>query len=162
MQFAGVEQQLKSNDQLKSLIDIEKSAQATSALGFVGKTAVVDGTTAALTNSSATWQLNVPTNSNVNISITGSNGQTVFTGNYAVNAGSNQPFAWDGKGTDGTQLPDGQYKLTATAVDSANNPVTVTTQIQGVVNSVDLTQSPPLLSINGQTYTVSQIKSIAG
>ena len=162
VQFAGVEQQLKSNDQLKSLIDIEKSAQATSALGFVGKTAVVDGTTAALTNSSATWQLNVPTNSNVNISITGSNGQTVFTGNYAVNAGSNQPFAWDGKGTDGTQLPDGQYKLTATAVDSANNPVTVTTQIQGVVNSVDLTQSPPLLSINGQTYTVSQIKSIAG
>ena len=162
VQFAGVEQQLKSNDQLKSLIDIEKSAQATAALGFVGKTAVVDGTTAALTNSSATWKLSVPTNSNVNISITGSNGQTVYTGSYAVKAGSNQPFTWDGKGTDGTQLPDGQYKLTATAVDSANNPVTVTTQIQGVVNSVDLTQSPPLLSINGQTYTVSQIKSITG
>src|ERR1700726_3830664 len=32
VQFAGVEQQLKSNDQLKSLIDIEKSAQATAAL----------------------------------------------------------------------------------------------------------------------------------
>jgi flagellar basal-body rod modification protein FlgD len=29
-----------------------------------------------------------------------------------------------------------------------------------VVSSVDLTQSPPLLSINGQTYTVSQIASI--
>src|SRR5215218_10956007 len=29
VQFAGVEQQLKSNDQLKSLIEIEKSAQAT-------------------------------------------------------------------------------------------------------------------------------------
>ena len=33
-------------------------------------------------------------------------------------------------------------------------------QIQGVVNSVDLTQSPPLLSIGGQTYTVNQIKRI--
>src|SRR6266702_8407028 len=53
VQFAGVEQQLKSNDQLKSLIDIEKSAQATQALGFVGKTAVVDGTTATMTSSSA-------------------------------------------------------------------------------------------------------------
>jgi flagellar basal-body rod modification protein FlgD len=30
-----------------------------------------------------------------------------------------------------------------------------------VVDSVDLTQSPPLLSINGQNYTVNQIKSIA-
>ena len=38
--------------------------------------------------------------------------------------------------------------------------VAVTTQIQGMVSSVDLTQSPPLLTIGGQTYTVSQIQSI--
>jgi flagellar basal-body rod modification protein FlgD len=36
----------------------------------------------------------------------------------------------------------------------------VTTQIQGVVTSVDLTQSPPLLTIGGKTYTVSQVQSI--
>ena len=162
VQFASVEQQLKTNDQLTSLVSLQQTAQSTQALGFVGKTAVVDGSTAALTNSSATWKLGVPANSNVKISITSSTGQTVFTGNYAVNAGSNQPFIWDGKCTDGTQLPDGQYKLIATAVDSANNPVAVATQIAGLVNSVDLTQSPPLLSINGQTYTVSQIKSISG
>jgi len=30
-----------------------------------------------------------------------------------------------------------------------------------VVNSVDLTQTPPLLSINGQTYTINQIKGIS-
>src|ERR1700716_2712688 len=57
VQFAGVEQQLKSNDQLKSLIEIEKSAQATAALAYVGKTAAVDGSTAALSKSSATWNL---------------------------------------------------------------------------------------------------------
>ena len=92
VQFASVEQQLKTNDQLTSLVSLQQTAQSTQALGFVGKTAVVDGTTAALTNSSATWELSVPTNSNVNISITSSTGQTVFTGNYAVNTGSNQPF----------------------------------------------------------------------
>jgi flagellar basal-body rod modification protein FlgD len=162
VQFAGVEQQLKTNDQLTTLVSLQQTAESTQALGFVGKTAVVDGSTAALSNGSATWDLSVPTNSNVNISITNSTGQTVFSGNYSVNAGNNQPFTWDGKGNDGTQWPDGQYKLTATAADSAGNDVAVTTQIQGVVNSVDLTQSPPLLSINGQTYTVSQIKRIAG
>src|SRR5712671_5911406 len=41
VQFAGVEQQLKTNDQLKSLIDIEKSAQATQALIYVGNTVAV-------------------------------------------------------------------------------------------------------------------------
>jgi flagellar basal-body rod modification protein FlgD len=161
VQFASVEQQLKTNSQLTSLVSLQQTAQSTQALGFVGKNAVVAGSTAALTNASATWNLSVPTNSNVNISITNSTGQTVFTGNYAVNTGNNLPFTWDGKGNDGSQWPDGSYKLTATAADSVGNPVTVSTQIQGVVNSVDLTQSPPLLSINGQNYTVSQIKSIA-
>ena len=77
-----------------------------------------------------------------------------------LNAGPNQPFVWNGQSNDGTQNPDGQYKLTATAADGAGNNVAITTQIQGVVSSVDLTQSPPLLSINGQTYTISQISSI--
>jgi flagellar basal-body rod modification protein FlgD len=162
VQFASVEQQLKTNDQLTTLVSLQQTAQSTQALTFVGKTAVVDGSTAALSKSSATWDLNVPTNSKVNLTITSSTGQTVFTGSYQVNAGNNQPFTWDGKGNDGTQWPDGQYKLTATAADSAGNSVAVSTQIQGVVNSVDLTQSPPLLSINGQTYTVDQIKSITG
>jgi flagellar basal-body rod modification protein FlgD len=161
VQFASVEQQLKTNSQLTTLVSLQQTAQSTQALGFVGKTAVVDGSTAALTNASATWDLSVPTNSNMTISITNSTGQTVYSGNYSVSAGSNLPFAWDGKGNDGTQWPDGSYKLTATAADSVGNPVAVSTQIQGVVNSVDLTQSPPLLSINCQNYTVSQIKSIA-
>jgi flagellar basal-body rod modification protein FlgD len=161
VQFAGVEQQLKTNDQLTTLVSLQQTAQSTQALTFVGKTAVVDGSTAALTNSSATWDISVPSNANVNVTIANSTGQTVFTGNYSVNAGQNQPFAWNGQGNDGTQWPDGKYTMTATAADTAGNTVAVSTQIQGVVSSVDLTQSPPLLSINGQTYTVNQIKSIA-
>lgn len=161
VQFASVEQQLKTNDQLTTLVSLQQTAQSTQALTFVGKTAVVDGSTAALTNATATWQLGVPTNSNVTVSIASSTGQNVFTGNYTVSAGDNQAFTWDGKGTDGTQWPDGKYTLTATGADTAGNPVAVSTQIQGVVNSVDLTQSPPLLSIGGQNYTVSQVKSIA-
>jgi flagellar basal-body rod modification protein FlgD len=160
VQFASVEQQLKTNDQLTSLVTLQQTAQSTQALTFVGKTAVVDGSTTALTKGAATWDLNVPTNANVNVSITNSTGQTVFSGSYSVTAGNNKAFAWDGKGNDGTQWPDGQYKMTATGADTAGNTVAVSTQIQGVVNSVDLTQSPPLLSINGQTYTISQIKSI--
>jgi flagellar basal-body rod modification protein FlgD len=38
--------------------------------------------------------------------------------------------------------------------------VAITSQVQGTVTSVDLTQSPPLLSIGGDTYTVNQVKSI--
>jgi flagellar basal-body rod modification protein FlgD len=160
VEFAGVQQQLNTNDSLATLVSLQQTAQSTQALGFVGKTAVVNGSTAALTNSTATWQLSIPANSTVSVSIASSTGQTVFTGRYAVNAGNNQPFTWNGNGNDGTQLPDGNYTMTATAKDASNNIVAVSTQIQGVISSVDLTQSPPLLSIDGQTYTVNQIKSI--
>ncbi|MBS0530557.1 MAG: flagellar biosynthesis protein FlgD [Proteobacteria bacterium] len=160
VQFAGVEQQLKTNDQLSSLVSLQQTAQSTQALGFVGKTAVVDGSTATMTNSAATWQLNIPSNSTLNVTIANSTGQTVFSNAYPVSAGNNQSFSWNGQGNDGTQWPDGKYTMTATTTDASGNTVGVSPQIQGVVNSVDLTQTPPLLSIGGQTYTVSQIKSI--
>lgn len=160
VEFAGVQQQLNTNDSLATLVSLQQTAQSTQALGFVGKTAVVNGSTATMTNSKATWQLSVPTASTVTINITNSTGQTVFTGSAAAAAGNNQPFAWNGLGSDGTQLPDGSYKLTATGKDSAGNTVAIATQVEGVVSSVDLTQTPPLLSIDGQTYTVNQIQSI--
>jgi flagellar basal-body rod modification protein FlgD len=161
VQFASVEQQLKTNDSLSTLVSLQQTAQSTQALTFVGKTAVVNGNTTALSNSSATWGLSIPSNSTVNISIANSSGQTVFTTKASANAGDNQPFTWNGKGNDGTQFPDGQYTLTATAADSSGNSVAVTTEIRGVVSSVDLTHSPPLLSISGQNFTVNQIKAIA-
>jgi len=160
VEFASVEQQLKTNDQLASLVSLQQTTQATQALGFVGKTAVVNGNTTAMSNSQATWQLDIPSTSTVNISIANSKGQTVFTGTYSADAGDNQPFTWNGRGNDGTQWPDGQYTLTATAADSSGNSVAVSTQVSGTVSSVDLTQSPPLLSINGQSYTISQVKRI--
>jgi flagellar basal-body rod modification protein FlgD len=160
VQFAGVEQQLKTNTELSTLVTLQQTAQATQALNFVGKTAVVDGSTATMKSSSATWHLSVPTDSTVDVSIANSSGQTVFTGKYTASSGSDIPFTWNGQGNDGTQWPDGKYTITATGKDASGNSVGVAAQIQGTVSSVDLTQSPPLLTIDGNTYTVSQVKSI--
>ena len=159
VQFAGVEQQLKSNDQLKSLIDLQKSAQATAALAYVGNTVAVDGSTGQLNNGSATWNLKTDTAANATITITSPNGQTAYSGTYNLNQGSTS-FVWDGKGNDGTQWPPGAYKLTTTAKDTSGNTVAIATETQGVVDSVDLTATPPLLSIAGQNYTTDQIKRV--
>jgi flagellar basal-body rod modification protein FlgD len=160
VEFAGVQQQINTNDSLATLVSLQQTAQSSQALQFVGKTAVVKGSTAALSNNQATWELNIPTASTVNVSIANSSGQTVYSNDFAANAGNNQTFNWNGLGTGGTQFPDGNYTLTATAKDSAGNTVAVTTSVAGVVSSVDLTQSPPLLSIGGQTFTLNQVESI--
>lgn len=158
VQFAGIEQQMKQNEQLASLISIEKSAQSTQALVYVGNTVAVDGSKAQF-DGSATWNLKAPKDTNAAITITNSAGQTVYSGNYSLQQG-NASFVWDGKGNDGVQYPAGTYTLTATGKDSSGNNVAISTEIQGVVDSVDLTASPPLLSIGGQSYTTDQIKRV--
>jgi flagellar basal-body rod modification protein FlgD len=158
VQFASVEQQLKSNDQLKTLIDIEKSAQSTQALIYVGNTVAVDGSKAQF-DTSATWNLKAPQDTDAAITITNSTGQTVYSGDYTLRQG-NASFVWDGKGNDGTQWPPGTYTLTASGKDSSGKSVAISTEVQGVVDSVDLTASPPLLSIGGQTYTTDKVKRV--
>jgi flagellar basal-body rod modification protein FlgD len=158
VQFAQVEQQMKSNDQLSTLISLDKNAQATTALAYVGATVVVDGSTAKLTDGKATWEFNVTKPATATVTIKDSSGTTVSTSTFTVNPG--QKFTWDGKDSSGKQLSDGNYTLTATAVDANKQSVAISTSVQAVVDSVDLTQDPAVLSINGSDYTLDKIKKI--
>ena len=88
VQFAQVEQQMKSNDLLSGLVLLEESSEATAALAYVGSTVVVDGSTAQLANSQAKWTLNVSKPSTATITIKdATTGQSVYTGNIGVNTG---------------------------------------------------------------------------
>jgi flagellar basal-body rod modification protein FlgD len=158
VQFAQVEQQLKTNDSLTSLVNIEKAASSTQALVYVGQTVAVDGSTAVF-DGHATWNLTAPSDVDATITISDSAGRTAYSGNIDIKGGDFS-FVWDGKGNDGTQWPTGNYKMTITAQDSNGNNVAIPTEVQGLVDSVDLTASPPLLSIGGQNYTPDQVKRL--
>ena len=159
VQFAQVEQQLKQNDQLTTLVALQKTAQSTAALGFVGQTVVVDGSTASLANGQANWSLNVPKPATVTVNIKNSTGQNVFSGSYSMLAGVND-FTWDGKSANGTQWPSGNYTMTVTAKDVSGQAITVPTEVEGVVNSADLTKTPPVLAIAGQDFTLDKVKRV--
>jgi flagellar basal-body rod modification protein FlgD len=157
--FAGVEQQIRQNQQLETLISIQKSSQATTALQFVGATVAVDGQTAALTNHQATWTFNAPKPVTASVTIKSATGQTVYTGTVPMTAGE-QAFRWDGRDNSGTQWPDGNYTMSITAKDAAGNTVAIASEIEGVVDSVDLTKTPPEMSVSGQRFTIDKIKRV--
>ncbi len=159
VEFASVEQQMNMNTQLQTLVSLQQTAQNTQALGFVGKTVSVNGATAPLTNGKAQWTFNSPSPATATFTISDSTGQTVFSQTATVQPGT-QPFNWGGLDSSGRQLPDGNYTMTITAVGADGKPVAIPTTVTGVVNSVDLTKSPPLLSIGGQNYTLNQILSV--
>lgn len=159
VQFAQVEQQIRQNQQLETLISIEKTAQSTTALAFVGSRVAIDGQTAKLTNREATWTFNVPKPVSATVTIKSSTGQTVYTGNFSMNPGT-QSFKWDGRDASGTQWPDGNYTISITGKDTAGKTVAIPTEIEGVVDSVDLTKTPPEMSVGGQSFTLDKIKRV--
>jgi flagellar basal-body rod modification protein FlgD len=159
VQFASVEQQMNMNTQLQTLVSLQQTAQNSQALGFVGKTVTVSGSTAPLTNGQAQWTFNPSTPATATFTITDSTGQTVFTQTGTVQPGV-QAFNWNGLDSQGRQWADGNYTMTITATGADGKSVAVPTTVTGTVSSVDLTQSPPVLSIGGQNYTLNQILSV--
>jgi flagellar basal-body rod modification protein FlgD len=159
VEFAQVEQQLQSNSQLATLVSLQQTAQSTQLLNFVGDTVTVNGNTAQLTNGQTSWTFNSPQPATATVNISNSSGQLVYSGNLTLQTGLNT-FNWNGQGSNGTQWPDGTYSVSITAQSASGQPVSVTSEISGVVSSVNLTSNPPLLVINGQNYTVSQITGI--
>jgi flagellar basal-body rod modification protein FlgD len=159
VEFAGVEQQMNMNTQLQTLVSLQQTAQNSQALGFVGKTVTVKGATAPLANGQAQWTFNPPSPATATFTITDKTGQTVYSKTATVQPGSQQ-FNWSGLDSSGRQWADGNYTLTITAVGADGSSVAIPTTVTGTVSSVDLTQSPPLLSIGGQNYTLNQILSV--
>jgi flagellar basal-body rod modification protein FlgD len=160
VQFAQVEQQMSMNQQLTTLISLQKATQTQNAMSFLGATATVDGATATLKdNNPATWTFSADKPASATINITNSAGVLVYTGNFSLNAGI-QNFQWDGRGNNGTKYPDGDYKMSITAKDASGNTVAVSTQVQGTVDSVDLTADPPVLVIGGQKYGLDKVRQV--
>src|ERR1043165_2686605 len=143
--YSQVEQQIDTNDNLKTLITQGTSNAASMTTGYLGKKVSVTNGQASLTNGSATWTYNLKaTAATTQLSITNANGVTVYTGTGDTASGNNT-FTWDGKDINGNQLPDGAYKLSVTAADSAGNTVTSSVASAGTVTQIDMTGATPKL-----------------
>jgi flagellar basal-body rod modification protein FlgD len=159
VEFSQVEQQLKTNSQLQNLVTLAQSSDKTTAIGFVGTDVVIDGATTRLDTGGATWAFAVDKPASATVTITDKNGQVAYTGGFTVDPGT-QVFTWDGKGTDGTQWPAGDYTISVVGNDASGQPVAISTEVEGIVDGADLTQSPPVLQMGGLTFTIDKIKRI--
>lgn len=159
VQFAGVEQQLKTNETLTSLLSLNSAGTATSAVGFIGSTITADGATTRLENDKAEWQVNVPRGGAATITIKDSKGSVVQTLTKSLVAGD-QTYKWDGTTSTAQKAPAGEYTITIDAKDTAGAVMTATTKISGVVDGVDFTGSIPTLKIGAISVPIDEVKSV--
>ena len=160
VQFSGVEQQLKTNDYLATLVDASASSRAVAAGGYLGANVTADGSTTTLADGKASWSLSLTKPATkATINIVNSSGETVFSTTQAMAAGTST-FSWDGRTTDGSELTGGDFTIKIDAKDAGGQPVTVSSELSGRVDSIDLTGSEPVLKIGSISVPLSKVKTL--
>ena len=162
VEFASVQQQVDMNTNMQTLITLQQTTAATQALQLIGSNVTLNGNSANLSNAtgtSAAWNLNASAPGTAAITITNSSGQTAFTGTTTLNAGA-QAYSWNGQGNNGVTWPDGSYSIAVTGTGASGQAITVTSQVQGTVTAVNMTQTPPTITVGGQNYPISSIQSL--
>lgn len=159
VQFAGVEQQIRSNESLEALVNLNKTSQLSTATSYLGATVTADGATTALKSGVATWYVTAPRAASATINISDATGNVVYTHETTLEAGTNG-FSWDGKKSDGSIAPEGQYTIKINAKDASAQSVTISTQFSGVVDAVDLSGNEPLLMVGTALLSLDKIKAV--
>ncbi|MEO1199926.1 MAG: flagellar hook assembly protein FlgD [Pseudomonadota bacterium] len=162
VQFAEVEQQIATNQNLELQMNLSAAMVATSAVNFIGKTVTIETTRAALTDGEARWEYQIsgqPTEGQFTVSDEA--GNVVFSETLPI-SNSRGTYTWDGRNADGQIMPDGTYTVTVEANDAVGDKLTATTAATVVIDGVDFLDAEPMLKVDGQLLRLSAVTSVDG
>jgi Flagellar hook capping protein len=160
VQFTGVEQQLKTNQFLETLLLSTQHSFRADAVSYIGKQVTASGKTAELKDGGAYWAYNAEANvANATVTIKNAAGSVVYTETGSLNAGAGN-FLWDGMGSDGNKQPDGVYTIEIKGTNLAGNTVQISTSSVGVVTAVDFSGTEPMLTVGRNKIALSDITDV--
>ena len=161
VQFTGVEQQLKTNKFLETLMLTTQSTAKSDAVSYIGKEVTASGKTGSLTKDEGiTWAYNAEAAvANATVTIKNSQGQVVYSEAGALNAGPGK-FYWGGKGSDGTDQPNGIYTVEIKGTNLKGSTVNVSTSSIGVVTAVDFSGDTPMLTVGSNKVALTDITNV--
>ena len=147
VQFAGVEQSINTNKKLDQLVQLQTSSQLNSAVSFIGKTVEVISDLLLLKDGAAKISYGLDRNAaQTIISITDQNGRAVRSVRGETDAGRHE-FEWDGRDSNGLQVPDGVYAFSVVATDGDEETIDTIAASFGRVTGVEVVDNAPRLNI---------------
>jgi flagellar basal-body rod modification protein FlgD len=160
VEYSQVEQQINTNDNLKTLINQGASQTGAYGVSYLGKAVTIANGQAPLANGQAVWAYNLNTAAaQTQLTVTDAKGNVVYTAAGETTAGAHV-LNWDGKNAGGTQLADGTYKLTVTAKAADGSAVNSTVTTTGVVSEVDMTSGTPVLMVGPMAVNLADIAGV--
>ncbi len=160
VQYSQVEQQIRTNEQLESLVSQYNAMSASLPLSYIGRFAVIDSNNTYMANEQAAWTYSFEdTPSTVTINVLNSKGQSVYTTTGTAAAGTHN-FVWDGTNNSGEAMPEGIYRLSITAKDATNSDVASDVNAIELVSGVDLTGTPPKIVSRSGNHDLTSVLGI--
>lgn len=161
VQFTGVEQQLKTNEFLETLMLSAQNTAKSDAVSYIGKEVTSSGRTGELTDTSAVfWAYSAEANAaNATVTIRDASGQVVYVETGPLNAGPGT-FRWDGMGSDGNMRPNGVYTVDIKGKDANGQDVKISTASIGIVTAVDFTGDVPVLSVGSRRVAITDVTDV--
>jgi flagellar basal-body rod modification protein FlgD len=95
--------------------------------------------------------------SDATLTISDSDGTVVWSGSIGSLDEGEGSYTWDGKGTDGQPVDEGNYTFTISGSDSDGGDVAVTGQLHGQIDEMSFDGGSASPSIDGVTIAMSDI-----
>jgi flagellar basal-body rod modification protein FlgD len=162
VQFTGVEQQIKMNQSLDSLVGLQRETRTGAALSYIGKEVEYEGNELILNQQGGTsvFSYELPQEAEaVEVRIYDSTGQEVRAVVGPSDVGEHL-IAWDGKDQNGNELPAGAYSVTVKALDGANEDIKTTTHMRGLVDGVQIDGTTAILNIGPLSLPMDEVDRI--
>ncbi|HUH77732.1 MAG TPA: flagellar hook assembly protein FlgD [Devosia sp.] len=161
VQFTGVEQQLKTNEFLQTLMLAGQNTAKSEAVSYIGKQVTASGVSGELTDSEPVfWPYTADAAvANATVTIKNANGQVVYSEVGSLNAGAGI-FRWDGNGSDGSVQPKGIYSIAIQGTNVAGTAIKISTSSIGVVTGVDFTGNVPVLTVGSRKVAITDVTDV--
>ncbi|MGE0829983.1 MAG: flagellar hook assembly protein FlgD [Hyphomonadaceae bacterium] len=161
VQFSQVEQQIRSNESLETLIAQNNAAAAQLPLSYLGKAALLESSRATLfEDSQAQWTYSFEkAPASVTLNVKDASGRVVFSTQGLAAAGAHN-FAWDGTKTDGETAAPGVYTLSVTATDEAGANQAADVNVIEIVSGVDFTSGSPRVVTSSGAHDLDDVLGI--
>lgn len=160
VQMTSVEQQLLSNELLKSLVN-QGSRVMDGAVDLLGKTVTADRKTAELgAAGTAEWTYELPRDAaSATMEIKNPAGQVIWSGDAPELGAGRHTIEWDGM-VNGSRMPKASYSLTVTARSAAGATIPAPVNAFGEVTGVEQIDGKAWLTVNGVKVSMDAITSV--
>jgi flagellar basal-body rod modification protein FlgD len=159
VQFASVQQQIDTNASMAQLIQLGQSGQVLQSANIVGHKVALNSNSIMLQNGAGGINFTAPAAGPVAIGIYGSNGAQLYSTVVNAAKGSNT-WTWNGQTGNGTQLPDGSYRVQVATSGSGGAATSVPFTVQGTVTGVNQSGNGLALQFGSISVPFSDLASL--